>query len=151
MARKVLVTGGAGFVGSHLVDALLEAGHEVRVLDNLSPQVHGETLPDYLSSDAELMRGDMQDSASVRAAMEGIEVVFHLAAAVGVGQSMYEISHYMGANTPGHGGAPAGNSQSQVKGARSWCLLLPCPSTEKANTFVLIAVKWLPIFVHRNS
>src|SRR6476646_505667 len=101
MARKVLVTGGAGFVGSHLVDALLEAGHEVRVLDNLSPQVHGETLPDYLSSDAELMRGDMQDSASVRAAMEGIEVVFHLAAAVGVGQSMYEISHYMGANTQG--------------------------------------------------
>ena len=101
MARKVLVTGGAGFVGSHLVDALLEAGHEVRVLDNLSPQVHGETLPEYFSSDAELMRGDMQDSASVRAAMEGIEVVFHLAAAVGVGQSMYEISHYMGANTQG--------------------------------------------------
>jgi dTDP-L-rhamnose 4-epimerase len=101
MAKKILVTGGAGFVGSHLVDALLEAGHKVRVFDNLSPQVHGDALPDYLSRDAELMRGDMQDSAAVRAAMEGIEVVFHLAAAVGVGQSMYEISHYIGANTQG--------------------------------------------------
>ncbi len=150
MARKVLVTGGAGFVGSHLVDALLEAGHEVRVLDNLSPQVHGETLPDYLSSDAELMRGDMQDSASVRAAMEGIEVVFHLAAAVGVGQSMYEISHYMGANTQGTA-VLLQEILSRKSKVGSWCLLLPCPSTEKANTFVLIAVKWLPIFGHRNN
>jgi len=107
MARKVLVTGGAGFVGSHLVDALVEAGHEVRVLDNLSPQVHGETLPDYLSSDAELMRGDMQDCASVRAAMEGIEVVFHLAAAVGVGN------------------APARRCLTWIQPARSVHLVLP--------------------------
>ncbi len=101
MAKKILVTGGAGFVGSHLVDGLLEAGHQVRVFDNLAPQVHGDSLPDYLSRDVELMRGDMQDAAAVRTALDGVEVVFHLAAAVGVGQSMYEISHYMGANTQG--------------------------------------------------
>src|SRR5216684_8716106 len=101
MAKKILVTGGAGFVGSHLVDGLLEAGHQVRVFDNLAPQVHGDSLPDYLSRDVELMRGDMQDAAAVRTALDGVEVVFHLAAAVGVGQSMYEIAHYMGANTQG--------------------------------------------------
>jgi dTDP-L-rhamnose 4-epimerase len=101
MAKNVLVTGGAGFVGSHLVDTLLAAGHNVRVFDNFTPQVHGDVLPDYLSPDAELVRGDMQDAAAVRRAMDGIEVVFHMAAAVGVGQSMYEISHYMGTNTQG--------------------------------------------------
>lgn len=101
MARNILVTGGAGFVGSHLVDALLAAGHKVRVFDNLTPQVHGDTIPDYLSPEAELLRGDMQDPLAVRRALDGVEVVFHMAAAVGVGQSMYEISHYMGANTQG--------------------------------------------------
>ena len=101
MAKNILVTGGAGFVGSHLVDALLAAGHQVRIFDNLSPQVHGDGMPDYLSRDVEVVRGDMQDAAAVRTALEGTEVVFHLAAAVGVGQSMYEISRYMGANTQG--------------------------------------------------
>src|SRR5262249_2789365 len=101
MKKHILVTGGAGFVGSHLVDALLAAGHSVRVLDNLTPQVHGEDVPDYLSPEAELVCGDMRDSDAVRDALEGIEVVFHLAAAVGVGQSMYEIAQYVGANTQG--------------------------------------------------
>ena len=101
MSKNVLVTGGAGFVGSHVVDALLAAGHSVRVLDNLTPQVHGGELPSYLSSQAELMRGDMRDADAVRHALEGIDIVFHLAAVVGVGQSMYEIAHYMGANTQG--------------------------------------------------
>lgn len=101
MARNILVTGGAGFVGSHLVDALLAAGHKVRIFDNLTPQVHGEAVPDYLSPEAELVRGDMQDASAVRRALDGVEVVFHMAAAVGVGQSMYEISHYMGTNTQG--------------------------------------------------
>ena len=101
MARNILVTGGAGFVGSHLVDALLASGHNVRVFDNITPQVHGEAVPDYLSTEAELVRGDIQDSNAVRRALEGIEVVYHMAAAVGVGQSMYEISHYMGTNTQG--------------------------------------------------
>lgn len=101
MVKSILVTGGAGFVGSHLVDALLGAGHKVRVFDNLTPQVHGDAIPDYLSPEAELLRGDMQDAAAVRRALDGVEAVFHMAAAVGVGQSMYEISHYMGTNTQG--------------------------------------------------
>lgn len=101
MSRHILVTGGAGFVGSHLVDALVAAGHQVRVLDSLTTQVHGQGAPDYLSLEAELVRGDTRDVAVVRRALEGIDVVFHLAAAVGVGQSMYEIAHYVSANTQG--------------------------------------------------
>jgi len=101
-AKRVLVTGGAGFLGSHMVDALLERGHEVRVFDNLTEQVHGAGVrPDYLASEAELVRGDMRDLDAVREAVAGVDVIYHLAAAVGVGQSMYEIAHYMGANTQG--------------------------------------------------
>src|SRR5215475_4989527 len=99
--KKILVTGGAGFVGSHLVDALLIAGHRVRVFDNLTPQVHGDEPPGYLSAEAELVRGDMRNPDELRRALDEIEVVFNLAAAVGVGQSMYEISHYVGVNTQG--------------------------------------------------
>jgi dTDP-L-rhamnose 4-epimerase len=100
---KVLVTGGAGFIGSHLVDALLQEGHEVRVLDVLDPQVHGEAgaWPDHLATDAERIRGDLRDSAAVGRALEGVEVVFHQGAAVGVGQSMYEIEHYVSVNSLG--------------------------------------------------
>jgi dTDP-L-rhamnose 4-epimerase len=101
MAKSVLVTGGAGFVGSHLVDALLSAGHKVRVLDNLTPQVHGDQIPDYVPPDAELVIGNLCDDAAVRDALRGIEVVFHLGAVVGVGQSMYQISHYVQVNTLG--------------------------------------------------
>jgi dTDP-L-rhamnose 4-epimerase len=101
MAKNILITGGAGFVGSHLTDALLAAGHNVRVLDNLTSQVHHHGMPDYLARDAEFVRGDVQDAAAVRHALNDIHVVFHMAAAVGVGQSMYEIERYMGANTQG--------------------------------------------------
>jgi dTDP-L-rhamnose 4-epimerase len=101
MSKRILVTGGAGFVGSHLVDALLLEGHEVRVFDNLSAQVHPDGLPGYLSRDIEFVHGDMRDSVAVRRALTDIDVVFHKAAAVGVGQSMYEIAHYMGSNTQG--------------------------------------------------
>ncbi|HEY1939644.1 MAG TPA: NAD-dependent epimerase/dehydratase family protein [Candidatus Angelobacter sp.] len=101
MAKNILITGGAGFVGSHLADALLAAGHKVRILDNLDKQVHPEGLPAYLHPEAEFVQGNMQDAAAVRGALNGIEVVFHMAAAVGVGQSMYEIEHYMGTNTQG--------------------------------------------------
>jgi dTDP-L-rhamnose 4-epimerase len=101
MAKNILITGGAGFVGSHLADALLAAGHNVRVFDNLTEQVHQYGIPDYLSSEAEFVFGDVQDAAALRRALHGVDVVFHMAAAVGVGQSMYEIERYMGANTQG--------------------------------------------------
>ena len=101
--RRVLVTGGAGFVGSHLVDALLARGDRVRVFDNLDPQVHGpeRKKPTWLSDEAELMVGDMRDASAVARALRGVEVVYHLAAAVGVGQSMYQIAEYTATNTLG--------------------------------------------------
>ena len=101
MSKRVLVTGGAGFLGSHLVDALLRDGHQVRVFDSLSPQVHPDGLPAYLAKDIEFVQGDMRDIDVVRRVLTDIDVVFHKAAAVGVGQSMYEIVNYMGANTQG--------------------------------------------------
>jgi dTDP-L-rhamnose 4-epimerase len=99
----ILITGGAGFIGSHLADALLAAGHRVRALDNLSPQVHGEsaTRPEYLDPDVELLVGDVQDPDAVRRALQRVDAVVHLAAAVGVGQSMYEIAHYTAVNNGG--------------------------------------------------
>jgi dTDP-L-rhamnose 4-epimerase len=103
MGQHILITGGAGFIGSHLADELLARGHRVRALDNLSPQVHGEgaARPDYLSPDVELMVGDVRDREAVRRALDGIDAVYHLAAAVGVGQSMYEIAHYTDVNNMG--------------------------------------------------
>src|SRR5690242_1068718 len=101
MGKRVLITGGAGFVGSHLADALLRHGHRVRIFDNLTPQVHPNGWPEYVSPEVELMRGDMRGSDAVKRAVENIDVIFHFAAAVGVGQSMYEISEYMGSNTQG--------------------------------------------------
>ena len=101
MSRKVLITGGAGFVGSQLADALLRRGNAVRIYDNLASQVHPAGMPAHLSRDAEFIRGDMQDVEKLRQAVRNVDVVFHLAAAVGVGQSMYEIAHYIGTNTQG--------------------------------------------------
>ena len=101
MAKRVLITGGAGFIGSHLADALLRAGHEVRVFDNLTEQVHPMGPPEYLAPEVELLVGDMRDLAALKRAIADVNVIFHLAAAVGVGQSMYEIAHYMGVNTQG--------------------------------------------------
>jgi dTDP-L-rhamnose 4-epimerase len=102
MGRHVLITGGAGFIGSHLADRLLEAGHRVTALDDLCRQVHPERRrPEYLSSDVALIRGDVRDSDSVRRALRGVDAVVHLAAAVGVGQSMYEVAHYTSTNNLG--------------------------------------------------
>ena len=100
-ARRVLITGGAGFIGSHLADALLAQEYRVRILDALVPQVHGpqRKRPTYLASGAELIVGDVQDPATVRRALEDVEAVIHFAAAVGVGQSMYEIASYVASNT----------------------------------------------------
>jgi len=100
--RNVLVTGGAGFIGSHLVDALVAEGHRVRVLDALVGQVHGaDAQPLHLNSEAEFIQADVCDRASVDKALAGIDVVFHEAAEVGVGQSMYEIERYVRANDLG--------------------------------------------------
>jgi dTDP-L-rhamnose 4-epimerase len=99
----LLVTGGAGFIGSHLVDALVAAGMRVRVLDSLDPQVHGPgaARPAQLHPQAELIVGDLRDGACLARALDGVDVVFHQAAAVGVGQSMYEIERYVSVNTLG--------------------------------------------------
>ena len=102
MGESILITGGAGFIGSHLADRLLAAGHRVRALDNLTPQVHGQARrPDYLAADVELMTGDVRDPDAVRRALDGIDSVVHLAARVGVGQSMYEIANYTNENSGG--------------------------------------------------
>jgi dTDP-L-rhamnose 4-epimerase len=100
---NILITGGAGFIGSHLADELIEHGYRVRVLDNLSPQIHGpgQNRPDYLNDDVELVVGDVRDPEAVEEALEGIDVVYHFAAAVGVGQSMYQIAHYTSVNNLG--------------------------------------------------
>ncbi|HEY9288253.1 MAG TPA: NAD-dependent epimerase/dehydratase family protein [Candidatus Dormibacteraeota bacterium] len=98
---RVLVTGGAGFIGSHLVDALLTRGFDVRVLDNLDPQAHEGGRARFLSSDAELMVGDLRDRDAVRRALNGMELVFHQAGMVGNGQSMYEIHRYVEVNGGG--------------------------------------------------
>ncbi len=102
MSKQILITGGAGFVGSHLADGLLKAGHSVRVLDDLTPQVHRNgTRPDYLSDQVEVIVGDVRDPNRLHEVLQGVDVVFHFAATVGVGQSMYEISRYMSVNTQG--------------------------------------------------
>src|SRR4051812_17972660 len=100
---QILITGGAGFIGSHLADDLISRGHRVRVLDCLDPQVHGSEgrRPSYLHPDVELIEGDVRDAAIVQAALRGVEAVYHFAAAVGVGQSMYEIERYTSVNNLG--------------------------------------------------
>jgi len=103
MGRKVLVTGCAGFIGSHIVDALITHGHQVRVLDMLEPQVHGEACkrPVYLHPEVELICGDVLNDGDLKRAIDGVEIIFHDAAAVGVGQSMYQIAKYVQINTLG--------------------------------------------------
>jgi dTDP-L-rhamnose 4-epimerase len=102
MAR-ILITGGAGFIGSHLADELLHSGHAVKVLDLLCAQVHGaeKRSPNYLNPDVELVLGDVRNRAAVERALQGIDAVYHFAAAVGVGQSMYQVEHYASINDIG--------------------------------------------------
>ena len=97
MPKCLLLTGGAGFIGRHLCFELLTYGHHVRILDNLSEQVHG-TAPLSIPPDAELIKADIRDAEAMSAALKGVDGVVHLAAEVGVGQSMYEIARYVGVN-----------------------------------------------------
>lgn len=100
--NSILITGGAGFIGSHLADELLGHGYDVRILDSLVGQVHGDSKqPPYLSPEAELLVGDVRDRDAVRDALDGVDAVVHLAARVGVGQSMYELAEYTSANSCG--------------------------------------------------
>jgi dTDP-L-rhamnose 4-epimerase len=98
---NVLVTGGAGFIGSHLVDALVAAGHRVRMLDSLAEEVHGGIAPPHLNPDAEFIHGDVCDPATVASAMDGIDAVFHLAAELGLGRSMYQVRRFVTGNDLG--------------------------------------------------
>ncbi|HEV8310887.1 MAG TPA: NAD-dependent epimerase/dehydratase family protein [Methylomirabilota bacterium] len=99
---NVLVTGGAGFIGSFVVDALVARGDRVRILDSLDSQVHpGGAAPRYLHPEAELHRGDVRDAPTVQRALAGMDGVLHLAAVVGVGQSMYQVDRYVDHNGRG--------------------------------------------------
>ena len=103
MKKKILITGGAGFIGSHLADELLRAGHSVSALDSLASQVHGADAarPEYLDPEVELIVGDVRDPRAVKQALAGVDVVYHFGAMVGVGQSMYQICDYTGVNNLG--------------------------------------------------
>lgn len=97
---RVLVTGGCGFIGRHVTDELLRNGHEVRIIDAMIDQVHGDVDAE-MSGAAEIIRADIREKSTLRQALEGIDGVIHLAAEVGVGQSMYEIARYVGCNDLG--------------------------------------------------
>ncbi len=101
--KKILVTGGAGFIGSFIVDELVARGHEVVIFDNLDAQVHGGKKPPYLNKKAKFVLGDVQELDAIKKVLhaEKPEVIYHEAAAVGVGQSMYEIRRYVSVNDIG--------------------------------------------------
>lgn len=98
---KILVTGGCGFIGSHLVDRLISEGYRVKVLDMLEPQVHLGKKPSYLNPHAEYIFADLRSKEKLKKALRNSEVIFHLAAQVGVGQSMYQIEKYASHNVGG--------------------------------------------------
>ena len=98
---RVLVTGGAGFIGSFTVDLLVERGYDVTILDILEPQVHQGKAPEYLNEKTKFIRGDIRDKELCTKLAKEVDAVVHLAASVGVGQSMYQIEKYVDYNTRG--------------------------------------------------
>jgi dTDP-L-rhamnose 4-epimerase len=100
---KILVTGGAGFIGSHLVDDLLKKDHDIVVYDNLEPQVHGiiSKPPSYLAKNITFLKADIRDRKTLSNAIEDVDVIYHLAASVGVVQSMYQVEKFVDVNTLG--------------------------------------------------
>lgn len=105
MARhaKILITGGGGFIGSHLADRLVSGGHQVTALDLWEPQVHGRHPRPYKNKAVRYLTGDVRKRPDIRRALAGTDVLFHFAAQVGVGQSMYEIDRYVDHNVRGTG------------------------------------------------
>ncbi|WP_376099689.1 NAD-dependent epimerase/dehydratase family protein [Roseomonas sp. CCTCC AB2023176] len=101
MPETILITGGAGFIGRYVSRALLARGDHVRILDSFIEQVHGDRGEDGLDADVEVSRGDIRDADAVRTALRGADAVIHLAAEVGVGQSMYAVDHYVSVNDHG--------------------------------------------------
>lgn len=102
MAEKILITGGGGFIGSHVAKALLKRGHDVVAYDSLIDQVHqGRTTPAGLSRDVEFIHADVRDGERLAQALKGVDKVIHLAAEVGVGQSMYAVDRYVSVNDLG--------------------------------------------------
>src|SRR5947207_1946798 len=122
-SKRILITGGAGFIGSYLARQLHHDGHTVVVLDNLLPQVHGDN-PQPNLPDCETIWADVRDAEALRRAMKGVEVVHHLAAETGVGQSQYEIARYVSVNTYGtalvlEAAAAAGVQQVVIASSRA--------------------------------
>jgi Nucleoside-diphosphate-sugar epimerases len=111
---KILITGGAGFIGTHLRTQLVNEGHSVRIFDNLLPQVHGE-VPAIDFGDCDFILGDVRDAESMSKAVKGIDIVYHLAAETGVGQSQYEIGRYISTNTLGTAVVLDASAQAGVK------------------------------------
>ncbi len=100
-SERILVTGGAGFIGSFLVDLLVERGEKVVILDCLDPQVHPHGKPEHLNPHAEFIQGNILDRDLFKSLIGRSDVIYHLAAAVGVAQSQYQIDHYVDTNTHG--------------------------------------------------
>ncbi len=100
---KVLITGGAGFIGQHLAHRFIRDGYDVTLLDNLLPQIHGDHagLPPTLATVTRFIKGDVADSAVWKPALEDQNIVVHLAAETGTGQSMYEVERYQNTNLGG--------------------------------------------------
>lgn len=99
--KNILVTGGAGFIGSHIADKLILKGYNVTILDNLTRQVHNGKIPSYLNKEAKFIKGDITKASDIQKSLKGIDAIYHEAAVVGVGQSMYEIEKYVYHNTLG--------------------------------------------------